>query len=75
MFQKISLFYFHVIENQWKKVWFRTCLLLLNKNFVRSLRATRAREHLKLSAHLLSSYEYLVNLSISVAVLRAYALH
>ena len=29
----------------------------------------------KLSAHLLSSYEYLVNLSISVVVLRAYALN
>ena len=29
----------------------------------------------KLCAHLLSSYEYLVNLSISVVVLRAYALN
>ena len=44
------------------------------KHFVHSLCATRARKHFVLRAHLLSSYEYLVNLSISVVVLRAYAL-
>ena len=47
-FWKISLFYFHVIENHWNEVWFRTYLLLLNKHFVRRLRATRAREHFEL---------------------------
>ena len=45
----------------------------LYKHFVRSIRATRAHEHFKLCAHLLSIYEYLVNLSISVVVFRAYA--
>ena len=52
-------------------------LLLLNtcKHFVRSLRATRARGHFKLRADNLSSQEYLVNLSMSVVVLRAYALN
>ena len=37
----------------------------LNRYFVRSLCVTRSREHLKLYAHLYSSYGYLVNLSIS----------
>ena len=32
----------------------------MNKRFCRSLRDTRAREHYRLCAHLLSSYEYLV---------------
>ena len=41
------------------------------KQFVRSIRATRARKDFKLCAHLLSIYEYLVNQSISVVVLRA----
>ena len=41
-------------------------MLLLNKDFVRSLHATHVGEHFKLSTHLLSSYGYLVNLSISV---------
>ena len=45
------------------------------KHFVRSLCATRAHEHFKLCAHFLSSYEYVVNLSISVVVLRAYPLN
>ena len=36
-------------------------LLLLSKHFVGSLRATCAREHFKLRAHVLSSYEYIVN--------------
>ena len=45
------------------------------KHFAHSLCATRARKHLKLCAHLFSSYEYLVKLSISVVVLRAYALN
>ena len=35
----------------------------------------RARERFKLYAHLLSSYECLVNLSVSVVVLRANALN
>lgn len=35
-------------------------MILLNKPFFRSLRGTRAREHYRLCAHLLSSYEYLV---------------
>ena len=48
-FWKISLFYFHVIENHWNEVWFRTYLLLLNEHFVPSLRATSAREHFELS--------------------------
>ena len=58
-----------------KRSWFRAFLLLLNEHFVRSLRATRAREHCKLCAHLLSGYEYLVNLSISVVVLHLYSLN
>ena len=45
---------------------FRARFSLLNKHFVSSLGATRVREHFKLRAHLLSSYEYLVTLSISV---------
>ena len=49
-------------------------MLLLNKHFVRSLRVTRSREHFKLCASLFSSYEYLVNLSIPVVLLRAYTL-
>ena len=49
-------------------------MLLLNKHFARSLRVTRSREHLKLCAYLFSSYEYLVNLSIPVVLLRAYTL-
>ena len=40
----------------------------LNKHFVRSLRATCAREHFN---HFLSSYEYIVNLSISAFALRS----
>ena len=39
------------------------------------MRATRTREHFKLCAHLLSTYEYLVNQSTSVVVLREYALN
>ena len=46
----------------------------MNKHFVRSLSVTRSREHLELCAYLFSSYEYLVNLSIPVVLLRAYAL-
>ena len=45
------------------------------KHFFHSLCATRTRKHFKLCARLLSSYEYLVNLSISVVVLGAYALN
>ena len=45
------------------------------KHFVRSIRATCALEDFKLCAHLLSIYEYLVNQSISVVVLCAYALN
>ena len=33
---------------------------------------THAREHSKLRAHLLSSYEYLISLSISVIILRSF---
>ena len=50
-------------------------MIPLNRYFVRSLRVTRSREHLKLYAHLYSSYGYLVNLSISVVLLRAYTLN
>ena len=50
-------------------------LFLLNTHFVHSLLATRARQHFKFMRSLLSSYEYLVNLSISVVVLRTKALN
>ena len=50
-------------------------LLLFKKHFVRSLCATSAREHFKVHAHILSGHEYLVNLSMSVVALRAYALN
>ena len=62
-------------KSHWNKVWFRAGLIPLNRYFVRSLRVTRSREHLKLYAHLYSSYGYLVNLSISVVLLRAYTLN
>ena len=57
-------------------ITFRDCRVHINscKHFVRSIRATRAREGFKLCAYLLSIYEYLVKQSISVVVLRAYAL-
>ena len=48
----------------------QTVFLLLNKHFVRSLRATLACEHFKLCAHLLSSYGYYVSI-LSVVVLCA----
>ena len=50
-------------------------LFLLNTHFVHSLLATRARQHFKFMRSLLPSYEYLVNLSISVVVLRTNALN
>ena len=50
-------------------------LLLFKKHFVRSLCATSARKHFKVHAHILSGHEYLVNLSMSVGALRAYALN
>ena len=75
-FLKISLFLFpYYQKSHWNKVWFRAGLIPLNRYFVRSLRVTRSREHLKLYAHLYSSYGYLVNLSISVVLLRAYTLN
>ena len=43
---------------------------LINILFVVSV--SRAREHSKLRAHLLSSYEYLISLSISVIILRSF---
>ena len=49
--------------------------LLSNKHFFRSLRATSAREHFKVHANILSGHYYLVNLSMSVVALRAYALN
>ena len=50
-------------------------LLLFNTHFFRSLRATSAREHFKVHAHILSGHYNLVNLSMSVVALRAYALN
>ena len=74
-FLKVPSFLFPCYwKSHWNKVWFRDRLLLLNKHFVRSLRVTRSREHFKLCASLFSSYEYLVNLSIPVVLLRAYTL-
>ena len=40
-----DLSHFHITKNHWNKVWFRAHLLFLNKQYVRSLRATRALEH------------------------------
>ena len=50
-------------------------LFLFNKHFVGSLRPTRASEHFKVHAHILSGHEYLLNLSMSVIALRAYPLN
>ena len=41
-------------------------------NILLVVSVSRAREHSKLCAHLLSSYEYLISLLISVIVLRAF---
>ena len=48
-------------------------LLLLNKHFVRSLRASRGR-NTQSRVHILFSYEYLVNFSMLVVALHADAL-
>lgn len=45
---------------------------MFTQHFVRSLLATRTREHFKLCTYLLSSYKYLVNLSTTVTVLPVY---
>lgn len=44
-------------------------LFLVNKHFVRSLRATISCEYFKLRIHLLSSYEFFVNLPVYLVTL------
>ena len=65
-FLKISLFILIWKSLKQGLLPFIARLLPLNKHIVRSLRATRAGgEHFKLCAHLLSSYEYVVNKRLS----------
>ena len=61
-------FFFYIVKNHWNKVWFRARLLFLNKHFVRSQYLLHVTSAVKSWAHLLSSYQFLVNLSNSLSL-------